>query len=42
MNELDAQLLPKAGAKAAAWTIRDAIDRMSIRKALTTTSTQYV
>jgi hypothetical protein len=42
MNELYAQLLPKAGAKAAAWTIRDAIDRMSIRKALTTTSTQYV
>jgi hypothetical protein len=42
MNELYAQLLPKAGAKAAAWTIRDAVDRMSIRKALTTTDAQYV
>jgi hypothetical protein len=42
MNELYAQLLPKAGAKAAAWTIRDAVDRMSIRKALTTTNAQYV
>lgn len=42
MNELYAQLLQKVDAKAAAWTIRDAVDRMSIRKALTTTSTHYV